>query len=219
MEDRNAATICAAARLVPIDLLLVNDMAGVYPARRRNVPAQPHWNHFRVSSSHPPAGCPLLGMSAISITFVRFWPNVRVRWFAPSVALHPRSGRLHPRSIVLHVGSPHGVSQRAPATHKCRDTAVGSPPGDPRRGPRNRPLGTRAGRGMEVRTYPEPEPQSGRGRFRFAQARQGPAGFATEPGPNVPLLRRPWARAHELALARHCIPQSLPRSVRRRTDY
>jgi hypothetical protein len=44
--------ICAIERLVPIDLLLVNDMAGVYQARRRNVPAHPDWNRFRVSSSH-----------------------------------------------------------------------------------------------------------------------------------------------------------------------
>jgi len=97
VEDRNAATICAAERLVPIDLLLVNDMAGVCPARRRNVPAQPHWNHFRVSSSHPPAGCPLLGMSAISITFVRFWPGP---WVPPPAPKRTSRASHRPHSRV-----------------------------------------------------------------------------------------------------------------------
>jgi len=71
--DRDAAMICAIERLVPIDLLLVNDIAGVYQARCRNVPAHPHWNQFRVSSPHRPSRVSASGQSAIAIALVRCW--------------------------------------------------------------------------------------------------------------------------------------------------
>ena len=65
--------------------------------------------------------------------------DVRVRWFAPSVASHPHSGRWHPGPIVYARRGPRGRSQRVATTRVGRDTALGSPPGRPRRGPRNRP--------------------------------------------------------------------------------
>jgi hypothetical protein len=66
--------ICAIERLVPIDLLLVNDMAGVYPARRRDIRPSDIGTPFAFQVHTSPAGCPILGMSAIAITFVRVWP-------------------------------------------------------------------------------------------------------------------------------------------------
>ena len=73
-KRRNALPI---KRAVPNNLLLVNDMAAVYHARRRNIPDSPRLEpHSHTKSTPSQAGCPLQGISANSITFVRSWPRL-----------------------------------------------------------------------------------------------------------------------------------------------